>query len=140
MELNSKMQVALQETQTDPKGTVQRIIDSDPALTVYGYDDTSDPVLINQGRQELLEAANTQLAISSEWFSRQHPLEGPVGGIYTHILKYEVAKFATSKLGHSINIQEGILIAAALQMGFPVDGTCGGSALIGVKRTTNTHP
>jgi hypothetical protein len=32
-----------------------------------------------------------------------------------------------------MQIKEGMVIAAALQMGIPVDDTCGGSALIGIQ-------
>jgi len=75
-------QAALQEAHSDPVGAMRRILDNEPALTIYGYDDTSDPVLIKQGRHELLEAVEEQFAMSSEWFSRQQALDTPIGGIY----------------------------------------------------------
>lgn len=133
MKLNNKIKAALDEAQSDPVGTMERIMDNEPALTVYGYDDTSDPVLIKQGRYELLLAAEEQFAMSSEWFSRQQALKAPIGGIYSHFLKHEISDYVSSKLGHQMQIQEGIVIAAALQMGYPVDDTCGGSALIGLQ-------
>ena len=139
MELNKKTQTALYEAQSDPVGAMQRIMDNEPALTIYGYDDTSDPVLIKQGRDELLEAAEEQFAMSSEWFSRQQTLDAPIGGIYSHLLKHEISDYASSKLGHQMQIQEGIVITAAFHMGYPVDGTCGGSALIGIQRPASVQ-
>lgn len=139
MEISKSQQAALSEAQSDPVGAMRRIMDNEPALTIYGYDDTSDPVLIEQGRHELLEAAEEQFAVSSEWFSRQQALEAPIGGIYSHFLKHEISDYATSKLGHQMQIQEGIVIAAALQMGIPVDDTCGGSALIGIQWTKSVQ-
>ena len=132
VELNKSTKSALHEAQTDPVGTIRRIMDNEPALTIYGYDDTSDPVLVKQGRHELLEAAEDQFAMSSEWFSHQQVLNSPIGGIYSHFLKHEITDYASSMLGHPIQIQEGMVIASALQMGYPVIDTCGGSALIGM--------
>ena len=132
VELNKSMQAALHEAQSDPVGTMRRIMDNEPALTIYGYDDTSDPVLVKRGRHELLEAAEDKFAMSSEWFSHQQALDTPIGGIYSHFLKHEITDYASSKLGHQMQIQEGMVIASALQMGYPVDDTCGGGALIGI--------
>ncbi len=132
VELNKSMQAALHEAQSDPVGTMRRIMDNEPALTIYGYDDTSDPVLVKRGRHELLEAAEDKFAMSSEWFSHQQALDTPIGGIYSHFLKYQITDYASSKLGHQMQIQEGMVIASALQMGYPVDDTCGGGALIGI--------
>lgn len=128
------MQALLHEAQSDPVGTMRRIMENEPALTLYGYDDTSDPVLVKRGRDELLEAAGDHFAIGSEWFSHQQALDTPIGGIYSHILKHEIADHASAKLGCQMQIQEGMVIASALQMGYPVDDTCGGSALIGIHR------
>jgi len=126
-------QAALQEAHSDPVGAMRRILDNEPALTIHGYDDTSDPVLIKQGRHELLEAVEEQFAMSSEWFSRQQALDTPIGGIYSHFLKHEISDYAITKLGCQMQIKEGMVIAAALQMGIPVEDTCGGSALIGLQ-------
>lgn len=132
VELNKSLKSALHETQTDPVGTIRQIMDNEPALTIYGYDDTSDPGLVKQGRNELLEAAEDQFAMSSEWFSHQQALESPIGGIYSHFLKHEITDYASSKLGRKMQVQEGIVIASAIQMRYPVNDTCGGGALIGL--------